>query len=426
MSRLVFYARTPSYTANRMPIEPETTIELAASENPESSSLAYDIPWPAFQARLHPKPEILQKESFDKELPKPCRRSECTEWNRVRSIDIGRCSIELPYGHIKPFGPSPVLSRIGHDQTRLGDMLLKGVLEQVKHNSIEGNALGRTRVTLTPDYENSPWHIANENDDICLDVRAKLSHKVIRFLGFIPISQRCNNKPLGIELCGAISSNTDAEISWETTSLDVRLLAGHSDCNKQVIAGVRNQVQDEVTGDSNAISAELTNELASAFTISGRQLYRMAQDAEDGGKTTRLLEIFGIRKECNNPEPYPGRKTETCFNNIVPGRCIANDVGDSSIGSCVIESPIQRIERTPTGIEVVLVDHEGKGRNDWIWQLTQGSYGTLLNVPLLDDISLYSCITSAADDPRNIHTPSRWYEGLIRTSQTVQLGEGNQ
>lgn len=370
---------------------------------------------------------ITNIEKVRKELPTPCVGTDCTTWVQARSIDLGRCSVEIPYGKIKPFGPSPLLKEVGHKNLQLAELLLDGILKEAKFNRIVREGGGGVRVTLKPDYEKSSWWVSSENDELCIDARVDFSHRVIRGLLFIPISRRCVDRPLSIELCGKISISSGHRLEWNTTSLDVQLLGNYSECKSRVINGVRNKVESKVTGASNTVSQELTRQLGGALTVSGEQLYKFAEAADknkpEHKKTTiKLLELLNIRKTCSNPKPFPGRKANACFGSVAPGRCVEDDTKNTSTGSCVIETPIQRIESTPTGLEVILADYEGKGHNDWIWQWTHGSLGSLIDVKLLNTIRDFSCIKASKEDAKNAQTPSRFYERLFRGPQKVQLG----
>src|SRR5699024_2509460 len=102
---------------------------------------------------------------------------------------------------------------------------------------------------------------------------------------------------------------------------------------------------------------ELTKQLGEAFSISAATLYEEAEEADKNKKNkdrsmVKLLKAFNIRETCSNPAPFPGKKTNLCFGSLAPGRCLEDSTTNGSKGLCVIETPIQRIETTPTGIEV--------------------------------------------------------------------------
>lgn len=423
-SRIVFYARAPSFNASR-------TMSAAAEDQDAdfympAHFLAYDHPWPLFKIK---KPlEILGNiERVKQELPTPCIGTECTSWTQVRSIDLGRCSIELPYGKMRSPVPSPVLEAVGQRRLKLGDMLLNGILDETVFNKISGNFLAQVRVIINPSYERSSWWISQENDDLCIDAQADFSHKSIRGFLVVPVSKRCVKRPLSIKFCGKISTTAEHTIKWSTTSLDVGLTKKHSECNKKVINEVRKNVESMITGSNNMISQALTEELGNSLSISAKQLYTFAEKADKKNNSTRgstveLLQSLGIRETCSNPKPFPGRATRTCFSGLVPGRCVEDISGDTTKGLCKIETPIQRIESTPTGIEVILVDYKDKGHNDWLWEWTHGSFSTLVDLDILKTIRDFSCIKPSTEDRKNAQTPSRVYERLFRYAETVKLG----
>ena len=118
LSRLIFYSsELHLQQSNRRQLadDPELLVSPMVELGP-SATVAYDIPW---NVRLR------QSTPRDIELPEPCINGICGTWSRVRSVDLGKCSIELSYG--RPAIPSELLGLLAGDYHFLDNPLLNAI-----------------------------------------------------------------------------------------------------------------------------------------------------------------------------------------------------------------------------------------------------------------------------------------------------------
>lgn len=381
------------------------------------STIAYDVPWNNLIRQVTPR---------SVKLPSPCIDESCGTWDRVRSVDLGKCSIELPYG--RPMIPSQLLSlMIGDGRFSLAETLLDGVGEALEANGKRGcnkkTICGRVSFTARPD--DSSWYI-DADENLCLQARTYVFGQIQRGLGFVPVTKKCRNRPALFELCGSIGLSPDKQIEWTTDWYSFELEPGnYNDCSKRMIDEIRSSIGNELVGTSaepdklNSITQALREQLGSQLSISHASVLEGLPPDHDA---RRLLPTT-----CKNPAPFPGNKSTTCgakMANLLPTRCISSAPG-SQTGSCHIASPLTRIESTPFGAELIISEHAWEYDNaDWIWNIE--SLSKLLNLkldnPILDAIHYYQCISNSQDDRLNRRTNSRMQERLLRGPKRATLG----
>lgn len=425
LSRLVFYSSEIATHGQTVQRSNGSELEIAPMVSwGHPSTIAYDVPWNNLIRQVTPR---------SVKLPSPCIDESCGTWDRVRSVDLGKCSIELPYG--RPMIPSPLLSlMIGDGRFSLAETLLDGVGEALEANGKRGcnkkTICGRVSFTARPD--DSSWYI-DADENLCLQARTYVFGQIQRGLGFVPVTKKCRNRPALFELCGSIGLSPDKQIEWTTDWYSFELEPGnYNDCSKRMIDDIRSSIGSQLVGTStkpdilNSITQALREQLGSQLSISHVSILESLPETEPLRKL--------LFPSCSNPAPFPGNVSRGCANPLLnlPTRCISSDPA-SLTGTCHIASPLTRIETTPYGVELILSEHAwpaiktaAPDRADWIWNLRNLSkfVNFELDDPRLNAIYYYQCVSVSDDDRLNQRTNSRMQERLLRGPKRATLGAG--
>lgn len=334
--------------------------------------------------------ENLQADNFT--LPAPCTEGslggECDRWMKVESVDIGRCSLHLPFG--KESEPAALLRKmaslnnapIQSEDLYLADSLLKGIsdnLPQTPEKICKG--IGCVYVKIVPRTDQSFWWMASNGQSLCLNVAANFSHSKAQIIENRKRKKwKCENEPLNIQLCGDITLSSDQRLVWNTRYLDTELNQGS--CRADVIKEVPKTIAETLEGKDNLISAALDNALSSKFSFNDEQIaeFLPANAARDGVNWKALYKSFAtVTKDCSNPAAFPGNvahESQCPFSLFgaykdkiyLPGRCVENPQNPKK-GICHLESLLHRVETTPSGIELIIEDQAGRGYHHVIWEL---------------------------------------------------------
>ncbi len=404
-------------------------------------------------------------------LREPCRGEDmCTRWSSVKSVDLGLCSLHLPYGKNSIVSPT-IASLAG--KIYLADELLEGLISQVREyekGKVAWSMGARVKVALKPDISKSRWFVAHNGEDLCLNTHAKLSHTatLISWLFFLPASGKCDREPYMFEVCGHIGMDSANHVKWTTTSLRGGWGGDGTDtapkgCKQAVADGVLTAIEESVTepigaSEPNAITTALQKQLEKSFAISAQSIIdEVTDDSEkkygDSDESSLELELVKryISSTCTNPGSWPGNPTSECFRggmfSSIAGRCVnAWEVPAKNIkellnnlfialrnrGLCYAESPLERIERTPSGLELVVADYPQGRSTSWIWNLNRSLGPLAQSVPILGWMYNNECNVLRATEGE-IDKESRFWDRGVRallepalnykTGFQIQLGD---
>ena len=430
MSRLVFYNWNESGGEATMSAGDSASFASAATWS--GPMITADRPW----LILLGNPE---RQQFGPPLPCVSQAMDggavgsglaCRPWQRVRSVDLGVCSLELPYERRGPplTYPSAFMNSIGLDRVALGDELLEGLLERMDTRQGVWRHGVFVPVRTTADPASSWWYRSSVNDEICLRIGYTLKHGAPRGLGLLPVGGRCRNRPAAATICGAIALNENGDATWYTSHLENALTESHGGCIDSVVSGVTDAIADEVAhdddddGSGNAISEALREQLGARLSVD-TSIFRDLWSDSDQDEAE-----FAAPTSCDAPEPGRGREAPDCFNGVLrnlrgQGRCVSADGDEPGLGRCRYQVPLRRIERTPTGVDLILVDHDDLGNSAWGVWLFLGVARSGPYYSVARELDRSHCAAPSEDDPRNITRVSRQHERFLRRPQTHRVSE---
>lgn len=375
---------------------------------------------------------------IDITLPKAClSQYECTMWDTVQSVDIGRCSLHLPFDKIST--PAQLLTQM----SKLDNPPLKAADLYLMRSLINGllNALPQERerycknrvcsdVKFEPLRSESKGWIAPNGHTICFDLAARFWHSRYKFKNVIgEPAWRCKGETARIEVCGNIRLDSDQKLQWITKHVNSSISKG-SRCKTTIIDEVHKAIEEKVSGPANDISKELHNSLTSKLSFDNQQIASFLPGESGDYSTLRGLyekATKGSKSRCSNPAPFPGNESvkgecEFPFLDAIgglhlPKRCIETS-GNSLQGACQLESILHRVETTPSGLELIIEDQPGYGYHHVIWDLRDALTNVLrLDIseePMLSALYQGACIADSEADPYNHTTRSRTDERILR------------
>lgn len=315
-SRLLLLGKDPSREIYP-PFEP-----LGPAETPqelEHFTQAVEIAWP--KAELGEEIEISSLFNYKKSFPNGAYA--------VRSVDIGYCSIPMPWivsdPAESPAGWSKAASLLGatFDGGKKGfaqvitDQLDENIFASEGVSWHNGVRVNLHTITRAPDRKHQFWYrpgdeiadFASGGDEFCIQADYLFDY-FATLLGTVPISSDCE-EIASIRFCGRFDANLDGALQFTATEVSAEMTGteGTGTC-KAIAREIRSSLQEQLSDPAEGFVAGLNGALSATSSLGIERVEHMPSRLElvviddanrSAGSPTRvILEALGLCRDRAN------------------------------------------------------------------------------------------------------------------------------
>lgn len=330
MSRLVLYSWTSYYS-----VLPFSSLAQAFDH-----VAAYESGWVAVWGEDDDVVELG--------IPSVCGPDGCARWYHVKSVDIGYCS--LPIGNdassVYSGDSASILRDLDLHTLEFPEAFLAELVpflhelrvydegEQGGAQGVEGEDYLVLNVNDSLKYlqfftgpaDASWWKSADQEDDLCFNVDFRYNAKVDG-------TPNCRTKDGWLAFCGHLDEDGNQGVKWVTTKA-----AAWSENRTGVICG---QVDDAVEDALVDILMDSSAENPISDKVGDVISERLSIDGDDAA----LLNVLTCTDDSDCVD----------FFGLVNGRCRTTE------NHCRWSIPVERVERMPSGHELILAEEEKLG-----------------------------------------------------------------
>lgn len=398
MSRLVLYSWP----------EGQGVRDVANLDENYGPTIAAEIPW-AGENRSYDIPEYCENVcgtsayGVDEKIFVDDPGCEiCSSFRRVRNVDLGFCSIRLPYG-VEHLSENPVYELLKIDDLAFGDAIRDAIIEEI--NSTEESTGGlcdydflqfdcflqriKRDAELRTSSERVNWWVSthDERDELCF--RTEFDLRIDRAFG------NCDWKWVRVTFCGRPELNGDGEFIWHNSRVESDWEGGGFFGNvcregREFAADTLVNMVGEPNHDENVLSQALRLELASKLKVTkqtlldatdslgalGQVAARWIRDEIPSCYATLFHDgnFSGAGRRCENglgdligraqlSGLFPGNIDVDTILDEVEGRCgdleFIHEFDGNLLyqGECEWGLEVKRLEHLPSGLELVLAEN---------------------------------------------------------------------